>query len=227
MSVNGKPDGYGMLVYDIPQDNMKLYHKIWNKIRRGAIRLNLSVYLIPWGNRLLFQNIIAEAEAATGMKACTSILKYDEASRGEVEELAREQLNREIRDTMKRLQDKALDCLEAGRDIPERYLKTVQERLDTAKSLAVIFGLTDDVMLSMQSALSIFNAELEIANVKKTLREDREHEQSEASATPQVPETALPVYTETLVPPVTKPEAREGGDIVHADTHHYLLEITQ
>jgi len=164
-----KPAEYGMVVYDIPSNCQNLYMRIWKRIRKYAIRINLSVYLIPWGNRLFLKNLIEEAEAATGQKATFAIMKYDEASKNDVEVLAREHLNREIVDTVKRLEVKVLECLEQGKDLPKAYLNEVQDRLDAAKSLSVIFGLTEDIDLAMQAALRVFNAHYDVMQKKLEL----------------------------------------------------------
>lgn len=152
-----KPDNYGMVVYDIPQGCQSLYQRIWTRIRKYAIRINLSVYLIPWGYRQACQSLIEEAMQATGKKATFSILKYDAESVAEIEGIAREQLNREIIDTMRRLNLKAEQCLESGKDIPERYFETVKDRLDTAKALSAIFGLTQDIQHALDAAVIIYD----------------------------------------------------------------------
>jgi hypothetical protein len=208
-----KPSEYGMVVYDIPSNCQNLYMRIWKRIRKYAIRINLSVYLIPWGNRLFLQNIIEEAEAATGQKATFSIMKYDVDSKADVEVLAREQLNREITDTIKRLEVKALECLEEGKDLPKAYLNEVQDRLDAAKSLSVIFGLVEDIDLAMNAALQVFNAHYDVCQQKiaqekagrkerKRVMKERAQEQTESMVEGKTlpTETALCPDPETMIP---------------------------
>lgn len=235
-----KPDEYGMVVYDIPQGNQNLYQRIWHRIRRNAIRINLSVYLIPWGYRAVMQDIIEDAMEATGQKATFSILKYDKESQDEVEALAREQLNREVIDTMKRLQVKAQEYLEQGKELPKRYLNTVNERLESAKALSVIFGLTQDVNLSMKAALDVFNAQMDILNAKEEERKEREIAQSEASAgiePTKVEEVVVadlvdPVVVDALEkadnflnPPVIKYAAGSYGSVMPADLSKFISNV--
>jgi len=214
-----KPSEYGMCVYDIPSDCKNLYMRIWKRIRKYAICINLSVYLIPWGNRLFLQNIIEEAEAATGQKASFSIMKYDVDSKNDVEVLAREQLNREITDTIKRLEVKAMECLEQGKDLPKVYLDEVQDRLDAAKSLSVIFGLVEDIDLAMQAALKVFNARYDVMQAKlqmekanrrecRKIMRARAKEQSVSSANgKELPaETPLCPNPEELIPAFAEAE---------------------
>lgn len=202
-----KPSEYGMVVYDIPSNCQNLYMRIWKRIRKYAIRINLSVYLIPWGNRLFLKNLIEEAEAATGQKATFAIMKYDEASKNDVEVLAREQLNREITDTIKRLEVKALECLEEGKDLPKAYLNEVQDRLDAAKSLSVIFGLVEDIDLAMKAALQVFNAHYDVCQAKvaqekaarkerKLVMKERAKEQTESMVEGKTLPTETPLCPE-------------------------------
>lgn len=238
-----KPDEYGMVVYDIPQGNQNLYQRIWRRIRRNAIRINLSVYLIPWGYRAIMQDIIEDAMEATGQKATFSILKYDKESQDEVEALAREQLNREVVDTMKRLQVKAQEYLEQGKELPKRYLNTVNERLESAKALSVIFGLTQDLNVSMKAALDVFNAQMDLLNAQVEERKEREAEQSESSVgivekvivediveqdsvDPSVTD-ALEKAENFLNPPVIKYAAGSSGSVMPADLSKFIHNVTK
>ena len=67
---------YGMFVYDVPTANKNLYVKIWKGIRRRAIRINLSVYLIQWGAREAVQNMIDQAVEETGRTCSFRFMRF-------------------------------------------------------------------------------------------------------------------------------------------------------
>lgn len=241
-----KPEEYGMVVYDVPSDNQKLYYRIWTKIRKYGIRINLSVYLIPWGYKKLCENLLNEAMAETGQNATFSIMKFDGFSQDTVETLAVEQLNREVHDTMTRLHEKAEEYIINGKDLPQRYLNTVKGRLDTAKALAVVFGITGDVEMSIQAACDIFNVHLEALQEQKrkakntevveTIEDTNEQYGEEEVEATEVTEAVEVAETEpvrdsvtedidTIVPVTYRNEGRSQGNVMPVGAELFIRNV--
>jgi hypothetical protein len=159
---------YGILIYDIPKENMKLYNKIQSKIRRKAIRLNLSVYLCLWGMRGELERIIEEAQEETGQYASVFFAKFDNSEEEAIRRAAKESLIVEMKRIAKRLVEhirKTRDKMEAqGKEfkhISEGYAWKIKQRLEEAESLAMLFGLTRDTKYAMESVQKSFAAEME------------------------------------------------------------------
>lgn len=159
---------YGILIYDIPQENMKLYDRIQSKIRRKAIRLNLSVYLCLWGMRDELEKIIDDAQEETGQYASVFFAKFDNSEESAIRRAAKESLIVEMKRIAKRLVEnvrKTREKLEAeGREfkhISEGYARKIQHRLEEAEALAMLFGLTRDTKYAMEAVQKSFAAEMD------------------------------------------------------------------
>ena len=175
---------YGILIYDIPQENMTLYNKIQSKIRRKAIRLNLSVYLCLWGMRGELERIIEEAQEETGQYASVFFAKFDNSEEEAIRRAAKESLIVEMKRIAKRLVEnikKTRDKLEAqGKEfkhISEGYAYKIKQRLEEAEALAMLFGLTRDTKYAMESVQKSFAAEME-----KILAEKKEKKAAKKAA---------------------------------------------
>lgn len=159
---------YGILIYDIPKENTQLYNKIQTKIRKRAVRLNLSVYLCLWGMREEIEKIIEEAQAETGQYATVFFAKFDNAEEAHIRRAAKESLIVEMKRISKRLVDsvrKAREKAEAEgkvfKHISEGYAWKITQRLEEAQALAMLFGLTRDIKYAVESVQKSFAAEME------------------------------------------------------------------
>lgn len=172
---------YGILIYDIPKENTKLYERIQAKIRQKAIRLNLSVYLCLWGMRDEIEKIIEEAQEETKQYATVFFAKFDDAEEEHIRRAAKESLIVEVKRVAKRLTDsvrKAREKAEAeGKEfkhISEGYAWKIRKRLEEAEALAMLFGLTRDIKYAMESTQRMFAAELEkIAQEKEKKKAEK------------------------------------------------------
>lgn len=160
---------YGILIYDVPQDNPQLYHKVYTRIRKKAIRLNLSVYLFLWGMKEELEGIVTEAQEETGQYATVCVLPFDSRATEEVQRAAKESLIIELKKLQKRLLDTIAknrkEAEEKGVDfkhIREGYAYQVKNRLEEAHALGMLFGLTHDIKHALESVQKVFASQLEI-----------------------------------------------------------------
>lgn len=174
---------YGILIYDIPKENTKLYDRVQSQIRRKAIRLNLSVYLCLWGMRSELEKIIEEAQEETGQYATVFFAKFDNSEEKHIRRAAKESLVVEMKRIAKRLTDnirKSREKAEAkGKEfkhISEGYAWKINQRLEEAEALAMLFGLTRDTKYAMESVQKSFAAEME------KILEDREEKKAAKKA---------------------------------------------
>jgi len=152
---------FGILIYDIPQNNSRLYYQLRSKISRRAIRMNLSVWLFPWGQKADLDGVIAEAKKATGQSATVAILKFDNSDQAEIERIARESLLRETHDLGKRLMERVAVAEEKCKEVSDRYVKEVERRLQAAEGLVVLFGLTHDISVAIEAVRESVRAEVQ------------------------------------------------------------------
>ena len=170
LEVQEQGDGieYGILIYDIPEENNNLYQLIWKQIRKKAIRLNLSVYLFKWGQKSDLESVVEKAQQDTGEYASVFVSKFDNCSLKDVQKAAKTSLIREVTDIKKRL----LEAIERAKDkakeeglmfdhIRMGYAKQVEERINEAQQLSFLFGLNNDTKYAIESVRSLFAIEKE------------------------------------------------------------------
>jgi len=172
-------DTYGILIYDVPSNNQKLYNKLRTRITRRAIRMNQSVYIMKWGMKDAIQDIVDEAFESTGQRATVCMLPFDPSSRTEILQLAKDSLINEVRNVAERLSQRVKDCLAKSEDLPSRYFDRAKERLVEAEGLAIMFCLSQDLDAVMAAARNIFEAELSAyylrnANVVKKQKKSKD-----------------------------------------------------
>ena len=159
---------FGILLYDIPEDNLALWRRIQGRVRRKAIRLNLSVYLFLWSMKDDLEKIVEEAKAEVpNQTAVVFVAKFDNGSKDELNIKAKECLIRDIREIGERLLESVVKEQEKAREkgmefkhIKGQYLHEVKKRLEEAQALAMLFGLTHDIEHAMESTQRIFAGEL-------------------------------------------------------------------
>lgn len=153
------PSEYGILIYDVPTESKALYTRLSKRIYQNSIRMNLSVYLIPWGMKQRMQDIIDEAIRETGQRATVSILKFDTASKEEIERIAIECLRKDIQDTIGRLRDKIQEAAEDGKNVSGDYLNNVRHRLVTIENQAILFAFSQDIEGVLNTAKSFLETQ--------------------------------------------------------------------
>lgn len=127
---------YGLLIYDVPSSEGKLYYRLRNAIGEGSIRINLSVWLIPWAQKEGMERVISEA----GCQGYAQLIKFDGSASAELEVTARKCLQEQA--------GRILTDLQKEIDAEERKSSRVsraKRRLAEAQSAALVFGFTQDV----------------------------------------------------------------------------------
>jgi len=168
---------YGVVIYDVPTKNMRLWYRLRNRIGAQAIQMNLSAYLIPWGQRSAIQEIVKVAREETGQYAAVTIIKFDNSEENELHRVAQESLCRELELIGKRLQRTVEKARENCKDISDRYIRTVEKKLELAEGLAVMFGLTGEIEIAMKSAKQLFLAEVDAMRAERSAKSGEGKEQ--------------------------------------------------
>lgn len=159
---------FGILIYDIPSDNQSLYLRILARIRKRAIRLNLSVYLFLWSMKDELEKIVEEAKIeCPGQNAVVFVAKFDNAEKDALCAQAKACLIRDIQGVGERLlksvteaQDKANEEGKDFKHLREAYVKQMKQRLEEAHGLAVLFGLTHEIKYAMETSQRVFAGEM-------------------------------------------------------------------
>ena len=168
ISQQGDGIQYGLMIYDVPQENTKLNHKVYSKIRKRAIRLNLSAYLFLWGMKDELELLVSEAQAETGQFATVCVLPFDNNSLEEIRLAARQSLINELQRMGERLiatiaknRKKAEEDGVEFKHIRSGYAYQVKQRLEEAEGLAFLFGLTHDIKYALEAVQKTFASQLE------------------------------------------------------------------
>jgi CRISPR-associated endonuclease Cas2 len=159
---------YGILIYDVPTANQSLYHRLQTRIRRRAIRLNLSVYLFIWSYKESLEKIVEEAKKEVpGQSAVVFVAKFDNESREELRRQAKESLIRDVRGlgtrvlkAVEKAQKKAAEESKIFTRLESTYTDNIKKRLEEAKALAMLFGLTHDVEHAFEATQKILASEM-------------------------------------------------------------------
>jgi hypothetical protein len=186
------PDqSFGVCIYDIPSDHQKLYLKILGRVRKRAIRLNLSVYLFLWSMKDEIERIVEEAKIeCPGQVATIFVAKFDNGEKELLRNQARQCLIRDIQSVGERLlksvseaQEKANEEGKDFKHLREAYVNQMKNRLEEAHGLAVLFGLTHDIKYAMETSQRIFAGEMsKIMSERQIVRAAKKAVKSTAKA---------------------------------------------
>lgn len=150
---------YGILLYDIPMVNQRLYQRLNQKIRRYALRINWSVYLLPWGFKETIEKLCEDEKNATGEIGDIYILKFENKSEDEVKELAKESLKRELSLLKKRIEKRINEHYE-GKTIKEYYFTRIKKEFDYLVRHTLLFYIreaTEDAIKATEQALKVLS----------------------------------------------------------------------
>lgn len=180
----------GVLVYDVPDAAKLLYSRIRRLICwKHAVMVNRSVYLIDWGAKPEIERIIEEQRKDTNQTADISILPFDESAHQVLQDMAHRALTRmlvEMRSNLRgrllsakeRIEASEAECRKKGADglqDPEKAIKSKQRRivldakkkLELAKGLSLVFGMTDELSHAMDAANQVVGTELTLVELVK------------------------------------------------------------
>jgi len=152
-----KPKEYGVLIYDVPQRERALYNRLRNRISKEALRVNWSVWLIPWAHKQRLEAILEEINHQ-GI-ADAKLLKFDSSCSSQIEQMARESLTRlheelngwlrkkisEAEFIAKRRKTERSEELDKAEAAATKVADQAEKRLARIQALAVLFGLEGEV----------------------------------------------------------------------------------
>lgn len=127
---------YGLLVYDIPSNNKKLYARLRKAIKGKCLRINLSVYLIPWAQKQQMDDIISSA----GGQGYASLTKFDGSESEQLEATAKRCLQEQTGNILKALQAEIDSSVQKY-----AHVYRAKDRLAEAQAIALLFGFEQDV----------------------------------------------------------------------------------
>lgn len=96
-------DKMGLLVYDVPEQYKLLAGKLRQRVRRFALRVNLSVYLFPWQNKELIEGTVAEVQEETGQTCSARVLPQAKEAEPQLLEMAKDAAGRMLDELYKGL----------------------------------------------------------------------------------------------------------------------------
>lgn len=189
---------YSILMYDVPLKLRSVYSKLRARIKRVALPLNWSVYLIPDAIREDVTQILSELDEQIegNDRIFWKVLKFDPVEKEELDRLAIESFNRLVKNTREYLSEKVA---EAEREYDEgeidwlkmnarrkravaKALKDMKEAkrlsmlFDTVKIMEVAFQSVERIALSHRERIKeeIAEAKKKDEQKKKELEEDLE-----------------------------------------------------
>jgi hypothetical protein len=191
---------YSVLVYDIPLTRREVYSKLRSRIRRAALPLTWSVYLIPDGIRNDVAAILKELdeEGDSKHRILWKILKFDDSEKDELDRITREGFDAIVKNTKEFLSEK---IAVAEREFDEGEIdwdkmnakrrkacsKAVRNIRD-ARQLALLFDASQMMAVAFESVEKVAEAHRqrikeEVAAAKKKDKELREQREKEEAAT--------------------------------------------
>lgn len=185
---------YSVLMYDVPLTRRALYSRLRSKIKRIALPLNWSVYLIPDGIRDDVAGILKEldADGEAKQRVYWQILRFHDCEKSELDSITRKGFETIVKNTREYLSEKVAlaeqeheegeidwDTMNAKR---KRVCAKALRNVKDAKRLALLFDATHLMEAAFQSVEKIALAHRarfkeEIAAVKKAdkkLQEEQE-----------------------------------------------------
>lgn len=152
----------GMILYDIPDSLRSFRNYLRKRLRQGrAMPVNLSVYLINWGDLPTVQAILDSAKRdyeedgklPNGYPLNCHIMKYDDVTAEEGYRLAKEGLSKlcaeihsSISAQLKKMKKANLD------EMPRRMQVTYIRRIEEIANLAMAFRLSDDLEIAIEAS---------------------------------------------------------------------------
>lgn len=97
---------YGLLTYDIPITERSIYSKLRKAIRRQAIPLNFSAYLIPWGARDSIIQILQMVQSNKPNVIASNVIKFDDSEQDNLDKAAEKGLRMILANAMKAMNEK-------------------------------------------------------------------------------------------------------------------------
>jgi hypothetical protein len=147
----------GLLTYDVPLTERSVYNKLRQRIRRVAIALNWSAYLIPWGLRETVKQILAEIQSEKPNVVSSNVIKFDSSEEKVLMQAAERGLNQIIRNAhkqmMKRLTEAEAEHKEAVTSIDATF-KTKNRKTSDNELTRLREAVEDQLEINVKKALA-------------------------------------------------------------------------
>ena len=146
---------YGLLYYDVSSNEINLYYKLKRIIDKCALPVNKSVYIFDWGLKTTLENKLRQIGAFS--RASVSLVKFDNASKEQLEQLALVQLERMFREFKERI-GKTISKLH---DIEKRreFLQRTERKLKNYERLVTLYEFTKRVVPALDVLKKLINTE--------------------------------------------------------------------
>jgi hypothetical protein len=152
----------GMILYDIPDTLRSFRNYLRRRLRQGrALPVNLSVYLINWGDLPTVKAILDsakrdyedEGKLPNGYPLNCHIMKYDDVTAEEGHRLALEGLSRLCAEIHSSIAAKLKKMRKTGeKEMPRRVQVTYVKRITEIENLAMAFRLSDDLDIAIEAS---------------------------------------------------------------------------
>lgn len=119
---------YGLLTYDVPLTERGVYNKLRNRIRRIAIALNWSAYLIPWGARESVKTILAEIQSDKPNVVSSNVIKFDGSEEKVLAAAAQRGLNQIISNAHKQMIKRLDEAQKEHKTVSESIENTLKNK---------------------------------------------------------------------------------------------------
>jgi len=156
---------YGVLVYDISSKRQDARNRLVSKIRGIALRINLSVYLVPWAMKPRLDVLIDEANISGAGKV--EMIKFDNASKADIDRIARESLYKYAQGIAIRM-TKRIKKVEDDANKLAHVKYIAREAVAEAEALAIAFNLTGHVPQMLESLKKLCFAEMRVKDLQDT-----------------------------------------------------------
>ncbi len=149
----------GCLVYDVPVGNNKAYNQIRQVLRKHALPINLSVYLIPWALKGQVDNLL---KAKVTVACDIRFIKFDSSSLPELTKQVETSLRILVQDIMKRINEKVAG-IKASTEETKRYAfkYEITKRIEAVETLTIIFGLTQEIQDLITACQALYKLEVD------------------------------------------------------------------
>ena len=127
---------YGLLYYDIPANNMKLYAKVKRIVFRRCLPVNLSVYMFDWGLKKDIEGQLTKINAFN--QANINMIKFDNTSSEQLENIGTDQLNKLLTGMHERLKETVAKLHDTEKR--ENYLDRLSSKLKHLEGLLVLYS---------------------------------------------------------------------------------------
>ena len=149
---------FGCLIYDIPVTAQKVYDKVKKILRRTAIPLNLSVYLIPWALRDQIDTLLKDHIT---YQCDIKFIKYDNSSADDLTKQVEVSMQKLISGIYKRITDKVEDVRKKSELQKYDFKYDINKRIEDIETLTAIFGLTQDIKDALEAVKNLYKVEVD------------------------------------------------------------------